>query len=299
MEIKMKPGKYVVAVSGGVDSMVLLDLLTKQPDMELVVAHFEHGIRSDSMEDLKLVKSAAKKYKLPFAVAHGNLGPDTSEADAREARYRFLHHTMNDEQADAIVTAHHQDDMLETAIINLLRGTGRKGLSSLSTRNDVARPLLEWSKKDIRDYAKAHRVEWREDSTNADERYLRNYVRRNILTRFGESGRQSLLERIKQAGKVNEEIDALLDEDLKKQPAQDELNRSWYLQLPYAVASEMMAMWLRRNGVSYFDRTLIDHLVVASKTAKPGKQADVDGEHALAFSREKIKLETRQTPKRA
>jgi tRNA(Ile)-lysidine synthase len=298
MHIKLKPGRYIVAVSGGVDSMVLLDLLAGQPHLELVVAHFEHGIREDSVEDLKLVKMAAKKYGVPFVVAHGNLGPEASEAAARDARYKFLYHAMAEEHAQAIITAHHQDDMLETAIINLLRGTGRKGLSSLQSRNDVIRPLLEWSKQDIRDYAKTHRVEWREDSTNADERYLRNYIRRNILNRFGEAGRANLLERINTAGKTNEEIDALLDDDLKRQPAKDELNRAWYLQLPYTVASEMMAMWLRRNGIGHFDRTLIDQLVVASKTARPGKQADVDAGHRLTFSKEKIKLEPRPSSKK-
>src|SRR5688572_12503510 len=92
MDVQLEPGKYVVAVSGGVDSMVLLDVLTQYPQLELVVAHFEHGIRPDSGKDFRLVKAAAKKYKLPFAAAHGNLGPTVSEATARKARYEFLEH---------------------------------------------------------------------------------------------------------------------------------------------------------------------------------------------------------------
>lgn len=292
-KIAVAPGKYIVAVSGGVDSMVLLHLLSKLPDLELIVAHFDHGIRSDSAEDCKLVEKTAKTYGLPFVHREGELGPGASEAEAREARYGFLQVMKVKHNAIAIITAHHQDDMLETAIINMLRGTGRKGLSSLISTDELVRPLLEWTKQDIREYAETNQLMWREDSTNADERYLRNYVRRNILTRFTDTARGDLLERVQSAGKVNKEIDELLDEDLKKQPADNELNRTWYLQLPYTVASEMMAAWLRRNGIAHFDRTLIEQLVVAAKTARPGKLADVDAEHQLEFSKDKIKLESR------
>lgn len=232
---------------------------------------------------------------MDFVFAEGKLGPQTSEADARDARYNFLHQVLKEYKARAIITAHHQDDMLETAILNLLRGTGRKGLSSLASHDKLLRPLLEFSKKQIKNYAEEHQLKWQEDSTNADERYLRNYIRRNILSKFGDSGKASLLERIRVAGKVNQEIDQILEEDLEKQPASNELSRAWYLQLPYAVASEIMATWLRRNGIGHFDRTLIDHLVVAAKTAKPGKLADIDVGHILQFTKDKITLKDRNT----
>lgn len=294
MNIETIPkGTYVVAVSGGVDSMVLLDVLRQQPGLQLVVAHFDHGIRTDSGEDLRLVRRTAKQYGLPFVGKQGKLGPEASEAYAREVRYAFLRAVQLQHGAKAIITAHHQDDMLETAILNLLRGTGRKGLSSLQSRDGLVRPLLSCTKKEIRQYATDHGLQWREDSTNADEKYLRNYIRKNILSRFGEQDKMSLLERIKNAVQLNHEIDELLEEDLKKQPAAEELNRTWYLQLPYAVAKEMMAAWLRRNGVSHFDRTLIEHLVVAAKTAKPGKLADVDATYQLAFEKSKIRLNKR------
>lgn len=294
MQSRIRPGKYVVAVSGGVDSMVLLDLLRQKPKLELVVAHFDHGIRPDSAHDRKLVQRIAKSYGLPFVFAEGNLGANAGEALAREARYAFLHKVKEDHGAEAIVTAHHQDDMLETAIMNLLRGTGRRGLSSLKSREGLVRPLLEWTKKDVRDYAEEHDLVWAEDSTNSDERYLRNYIRHNILSRFTAAGRNSLLQHIKQAGKINEEIDRLLDKDLEEQPAKDELSRGWYLQLPYAVATEMMAAWLRRNGVAQFDRHMIERLVVAAKTAAPGKLADVNSKHVVEFTKDRIRLADRR-----
>jgi len=283
----------VVAVSGGVDSVVLLDLLVKKPKLELVVAHFDHGIREDSAEDRKLVQKLAKHYELPVVYRSGKLGQDASEATAREARYKFLRQIKEEQGAKAIITAHHQDDMLETAIINMLRGTGRKGLSSLVSTKELVRPMLKWSKGDVLEYAREHELAWYEDSTNADERYLRNYIRKNILSRFTEPDREDLLRRVENAGKINEQIDHLLEEDLAKQSAADELDRGWYLQLPFSVAKEMMAMWLRRNGIAHFDRALIEHLVVAAKTAAPGKLADVDKKHDLQFDKEKIRLRQR------
>lgn len=273
--------------------MVLLDLLRQDPGLELVIAHFDHGIRPDSGEDRKLVQRIAKAYALPYVYAKGNLGPKASEALAREARYAFLRRVEAEQGAKAIITAHHEDDMLETAILNLLRGTGRRGLSSLKSRKDLARPLLDWTKKDIRAYADEHDLVWHEDSTNADDRYLRNYVRHHILARFSKAGRSALLQHIKQAGKINQEIDELLDKDLAEQPAKGELSRAWYLQLPHAVASEMMAAWLRRNGVIQFDRVMIDRLVVAAKTARPGKLADINASYVVQFTKDRIKLTRR------
>lgn len=295
MNIRVRPGKYVVAVSGGVDSMVLLDLLRQKPGLELVVAHFDHGIRPDSAEDRKLVQRIAEAYELPFVYAQGNLGPKVSEALARDMRYAFLRNVQEEQGAEALITAHHQDDMLETAIMNLLRGTGRRGLSSLKSRKDLVRPLLDWTKKGIREYAEEHDLAWSEDSTNDDDAYLRNYIRHNILSRFTKEGRESLLQHMQQASQINEEIDGLLDKDLAEQPAKDELSRGWYLQLPYAVATEMMAAWLRRNGIMQFDRHMIERLVVAAKTARPGKLADVNARYVVTFTKDRIKLGDRRT----
>jgi tRNA(Ile)-lysidine synthase TilS/MesJ len=94
------------------------------------------------------------------------LGPKTSEAKARDARYKFLEEVKAVNKAKAIVTAHHQDDVLETAILNMLRGTGRRGLTSLQNRKNLIRPLLKFSKAAIKNYAKSHKLKWREDSTN-------------------------------------------------------------------------------------------------------------------------------------
>ena len=100
MTIDLDSGKYVVAVSGGVDSMVLLDLLLKSTKRyELIVAHFDHGIREDSPADLKFVEALAKSHKLQFVIQRANLGSGVSEEVARTARYTFLNQVAKDNGA--------------------------------------------------------------------------------------------------------------------------------------------------------------------------------------------------------
>lgn len=274
MEIKLRPGKYIVAVSGGVDSVALLHALQEKPELELVVAHFDHGIRPDSGEDAWHVKNLAEDYDVPFVAVEGELGSGASEAAAREARYVFLRQVRGERDARAIITAHHQDDVLETAIINLLRGTGRKGLSSLASRDDLERPLLEIPKSTILAYAKQNNLRWREDSTNANQAYLRNYVRHRILPRFDEAARSELLRTVQASAQDNIEIDTLLVKYLPGSSA-GRLNRLDFSLLPHEVAREVMAAWLRSHGLRDFDSLALERLVVAAKVGQPGSRFDV------------------------
>jgi len=165
---------YVVAVSGGVDSIVLLDMMVRSKDASIVVAHFDHGIRDDSHEDADFVAAVAESYGLVFETRREELGANAGEALARARRYLFLREIAKKYDAE-LVTAHHADDMVETVAINLLRGTGWRGLAVLDSGD--LRPLIKTQKKDILAYALQHNLEWREDSTNHSNRYLRNRVR--------------------------------------------------------------------------------------------------------------------------
>ncbi|HTB48875.1 MAG TPA: tRNA lysidine(34) synthetase TilS [Verrucomicrobiae bacterium] len=275
-----KPGSYVLAVSGGVDSMVLLNLLHRQNTAseirpwKLVVAHLDHGIRPDSPEDRKLVQATARQLDLPFVYHESKLGPGTSEATARTARYGFLRQVRQASGARAIVTAHHQDDLLETAILNILRGTGRKGLTALSNRHDMARPLLGIPKRDLVAYARDQNLQWREDSTNQDQMYLRNYIRHRILPRFDQQARARLEEIITKLQTTNHELDTLLANQLHTQPVGGALERQWFNHLPHAVAREVMAAWLRAHSLRNFDSKTLERLVVAAKVSRPGSRLD-------------------------
>lgn len=170
--------KYIVAVSGGVDSVVLLDMMTKMSGHDLIVAHFDHGIRDDSAKDAYFVSSLASQYGLIYSGKREELGKTASEALARERRYAFLRELATAHNA-RIVTAHHLDDLVETVAINLKRGTGWRGLAVLDS--DVLRPLIDMPKQQIIRYAQANSLVWHEDSTNSSDAYLRNRVRCKAL----------------------------------------------------------------------------------------------------------------------
>lgn len=294
MDIEVPAGRYVVAVSGGVDSVVLLDLLAGKPDVRLTVAHFDHGIREDADEDRKLVAALAKQYGVPFVYHRGRLGKHASEARARQARYEFLHHVRRATGSRAIITAHHQDDVLETALLNLLRGTGNRGLAALKSTDIVRRPLLHVPKASLLRYARIHDLTWREDSTNADERYLRNYVRRRLLPRFNASARAGLLDIIRTADETQGSLDTQVINYLHIQPASTELDRHAFIGLPHAVAREVLSVWLRQQTGAEITTKLLERLVVAAKTARPGSRTDIDAGHWLVVTTDRLALQVRE-----
>lgn len=169
--------KYILAVSGGVDSVVMLDMLARQPNLQLIVANFDHGIRDDSAADATFVIELAKKYGLPFEVKREELGERASEEMARNRRYDFLRSVAKKHDA-RVVTAHHGDDVVETIAINLSRGTGWRGLAAMDS--DIVRPMTNVMKSEIINYAKKHGLIWREDITNASDAYLRNRLRHKM-----------------------------------------------------------------------------------------------------------------------
>lgn len=266
----------MLAVSGGVDSMVLLDLLRRTPGVRLIVAHFDHGIRSDSARDRQLVQRKSHQYGLRFVTETAQLGPNASEMQARTARYAFLERIREREGAVAIITAHHQDDVLETMLLALIRGTGRKGLSSLQSTQARVRPLLAHTKNELKAYAATHQLAWREDSTNTDLKYLRNYVRKTFMQKMDGTMRKQLLEIYERMVAVNDDIDVELDALLTELRTDDGFVRQMFIMLPHAVAGEVMAAVLRQYDVRNLSRQLVSRLVVAVKVAAPHTMHDVD-----------------------
>ncbi len=292
MDVKLEPGTYVVAVSGGVDSMVLLDLLKQNSEINLIVAHFDHGMRHDSEADRKLVQEIAKQHGLKFIYDQADLG-EASEASARKARYEFLHKIRQASKAKALITAHHEDDLLETAILNLLRGTGRRGLTSLKSTDVIKRPLLHVPKNRLINYAKEHNLRWREDSTNQNLKYMRNYIRHKIVPKFSATDRQIMLGIIKSLRQTNEAIDHHLVNQLHIQPAVDRLDRHWFIMLPHNVAREVMLSWLRRHEIRDVTKKTLERLVTAAKTFAPGQQTDIDTKFIMKIKKTELALSPR------
>ncbi len=269
------------------------NLVYDEKPWKLIVAHLDHGMRQDSVEDRRLVQETARRMGLPFVYDEARLGAGVGEAAARTARYDFLHGVRRAAGARAIVTAHHRDDVLETAIINLVRGSGRKGLTSLGNRQHVERPLLRVPKSYIVAYARDQGLTWHEDSTNQNMDYLRNYVRHRLLPRLDEASRERLWEIISGLRETNREIDGLIADRLRNQAA-GKLDRGWFISLPHDVAKETLAAWLRENGLNNFDSKTLERLVIAGKTAAAGKTFDVFGGASLSVNKHDLALVGRE-----
>lgn len=284
----------MVAVSGGVDSVVLLNALSKLSNIRIIIAHFDHGIRLDSREDREFVEQLAVSYGFPFECAEGNLGANASEALARKKRYEFLNKVKETHKADAIMTAHHKDDVLETACINILRGTGRKGLSSL-TNGVVVRPLLPYTKAQIIEYATKNGLEWREDSTNAEDRYLRNRIRKLLLASDKEL-KAKLEGLIKENSVRNQEIDDLLEQVFVFGYAQTSktFSQLFFIHLPHNVSCEVLAFWLRKYSIE-FDRSNIELLAAGLKTGRNGIKLDAGQGWYFLLRDKQISLEARSS----
>lgn len=270
-----EPGNYVVAVSGGVDSMVLLDLLRSRGMYDLTVAHVNHGLRDDAAADEKLVHDRVAELGLDFHSCRIGLGQGTSEGVAREHRYEFLRQVKDDVASRAIIAAHHLDDRIETMILNERRGAGWLGMSPLRDEDDIKRPLLDISKSEIYAYAEANNLSWREDPTNMDIAYTaRNQIRHEM-----DAGRRvELIEKLKAHDEYRlkrlREVEAIVADAVEAKDRQVQLARTALLELDGVMSRDVLYILLKQ----YFANELeIDFDAVVRlehfyKTAKAGKK---------------------------
>ena len=183
--------KLIIAVSGGLDSMVLLHLF-QNIKQEIAIAHCNFQLRGlESFEDQNFVQNYASANDIPIFVTQfdtQNFAKDyklSTQVAARNLRYDWFYELLETENFDYILTAHHLDDNLETFIINLSRGTGLDGLVGIPAINDkIVRTLLVFSRLEIENYATQNNIIWREDSSNASDKYLRNKIRHDIIPKL-------------------------------------------------------------------------------------------------------------------
>ncbi len=280
---------YILAISGGVDSVVLLHKLAavKPERIHYIVAHVDHGTRKQSADDASFVQRLAKQYGFAYESTRLQLGKDASEAQARELRYAFLHDLKRRYKAEGIITAHHQDDVLETMVVNLLRGTTARGLIGF-TQPDVIRPFLKTPKQDLIDYAQANNLVWCEDETNAQTTYLRNYVRHNIMPRL-QDHREEFIAVRERLLPIYLEIDTLCRSLLVQSTKRGELLRSRFVILPVPVQHELLAFWFRLENIP-FDEGSLQRASVAIKTFFPGKSFPLKGNACLIMDKKTILL---------
>jgi tRNA(Ile)-lysidine synthase len=183
--LSLPEGEALVAVSGGADSVVLLDLLQRTAALHrltLVVAHFDHGISPASAEVAASVESFAASRGLAFESARGNLGQAAGETTARAARYAWLESVRRRRRAAVVFTAHHADDQIETILMRLLAGSGPAGLAGMaSVSGTLVRPLLPFRREALVCHARDAGLPVWLDPANRDPRHLRSWVRCELL----------------------------------------------------------------------------------------------------------------------
>lgn len=190
--------------------MVLLEKFFRAEPENIVVAHFNHGTRTSADLDEQFVFSRCKELKVPFETMKMMLGEGVSEELARQKRYDFLYHVA-DKYGGEIYTAHHLDDLIESIAINLIRGTGWRGLTPFSD-NRIYRPFIErgFYKVDILRFAAENKVLFREDPTNATDDYLRNRVRSKLLI-MPRAEKERLIDFYKRQAVIRHEIEELCE----------------------------------------------------------------------------------------
>ncbi len=182
-----KEDYVLLAISGGLDSMVMADLFLKA-EWKFSVAHCNFNLRgNESNGDELFVKTWANENGVEFFVKQFDLGKGSVQLKAREARYKWFEELSNEHGFNKIVTAHHLNDSLETSLINFTRGSGVTGLSGIDAENGkIVRPLLFATKEQLKDYAGTCALEWREDSSNSKTDYDRNHLRLEVIPKLEE-----------------------------------------------------------------------------------------------------------------
>ena len=286
--------KYIVAVSGGLDSITLLYLLVKltsgevdssdRPELDelaklnitdksqIIAVHVNHQIRPDSDKTEDFVRRICEQYQVQFYSTKLKL-KNTSEDEARRERYLALNQAKLKFKASAIITAHNQNDAIETAIINLVRGTGWRGICALNSTREVTRPLLSLSRPEITKIAAEANLIWHEDSTNSDESYLRNKIRKSILPEFSKDETEQLSLIINNLGAIKKDADAIFKEIIEHSEDGFSLLRSQITSQNFSkkMLTEALIYILPKLGATY-DKKVVASLSEFCLSAVNGKK---------------------------
>jgi tRNA(Ile)-lysidine synthase len=283
LEIYPSERCYLVGVSGGVDSRVLLQILLDAGFTNLVICHLDHRLRgSDSERESRLIQRLATQLKLPLVQEQVQGWPPrlSLETAARRARQHFFARAAKQFGANYVFLGHHADDQVETFLFNILRGAGSIGQAAMRTETRilangieliVVRPLLRVWKQEIRDYAKKRRLKFSEDVTNAQNKFTRNRIRNLLVPEIerilGRPFKSNLLRLCEIAAEEAE----LLRQLTPNWWELDELSVRDLRTLPVALQRRVIHQWLTRkqiDDVGFEDVEQIRSMLTHQETAK-------------------------------
>jgi tRNA(Ile)-lysidine synthase len=265
---RLRPeARYLVGVSGGRDSVVLLHWLVALGYKKLVVCHLNHQLRGRSSDaDARFVRKLAAKYGVDLEIGSRSVGAIAAreklsvETAAREARYRFFAQVAKRRRCRTIFLAHHADDLVETFLMNLFRGAGvivLCAMREIATRRvedvdlTIARPLLGVWRDDIDAYVGKHRLKFREDASNKNLTPLRNRIRRRVIPYLERTIGRNIRVNIWRAATIAAEEEKWIESLAKRSDAQDaDLSVEKLRHLPTALQRRGIMKWLRARNVT-------------------------------------------------
>lgn len=269
----LRSQRILVAVSGGVDSMVLLDLLRELVD-EVAVAHCNFQLRgSDSEQDEQLVDSYCTRHQLTCHIKRFDtkLFKQSTQMAARTLRYDWFEELCSSNGYDIVLTAHHADDNIETLLMNIIRGTGIEGLAAIPEQNGrIIRPLLPFYKSEIVNYAQAKEIPWREDHSNQSDDYLRNAMRHHVIPELAKLHPKALENTSKTINFTNQAALVVQQQtvQMREQLFQNK-NGIIHIPIPEIKALKPLSFWSHQLFYAYgFDHREVIKLMNAQK----GKQ---------------------------
>ena len=262
---------YLIAYSGGTDSTALLHLIANANSSNNVRAiHINHGIQSQAQSWQDHCQRTCNQLKIPLIIEQANLS-DASENSCRIARYEFFDkHLKKDE---ILLTAHHAEDQAETVLLKLMRGTGIKGLCGMEkcrqfAQGYIARPLLEMTKKELKDYLIDNTIQWIEDTSNLDNSYKRNFIRNEIIPRL-QNNFTHVIENISRSAENNSQSLDLLNHliDFKDK----HLSIQKLKEMPTSLQSTLVYHWLSHKSLPTPDKAVLMQTTHDFIYAKPDK----------------------------
>ena len=289
--------RVVLAVSGGMDSMVLLDVAGRvAPESIYAVATFDHGTGSAAREAVKLVRTAAWERRLPCVTGHAPGGGALDEDTLRRARLGFLRRIAEPMKA-RVATAHTLDDQVETVCMRVLRDAGARGLAGMFAPTDLLRPLLSVSRERIREYARSRNVPYVEDPSNQSPRYFRNRVRNDLLPaleRVRPGFSRELLAIARAAAEWRSGLENFVD-TLAWRREEDGSLSVGVDGLIHLDSTELRTLWpaLGARGGIRFDRRGTERLASFTKTSKTGASMQLSGGFEVRRERQRFVLRRR------
>ena len=271
--------KLILAVSGGVDSMALLAMYSHA---DIIVAHIDHGTRKSSAEDADFVRQKCQELGVKFYETKLELGEGISEELARKKRYEFLK-TIQEKEGGTLCTAHHLDDVLESIAINLIRGTGWRGLTPFYGDELVRSFIISkmW-KRDVLKFAGEHGVCFRQDPTNHEADYLRNRVREK-MAELDEVARVDIINLFEKQNKLRGKIEKLVTELAEQTIVGKNFHKKeLFLTADGKVSLEILREICLMHGYSLTRKQLGDFLL-AIRTYAPHKKFNLPKNHFVTI----------------